>query len=89
MKKHWSRGILLGVSMALLLSGAVAMADSCGPPVNPLALQTHKAGIINLDISDQGHVEGPYWPCPGTCIDHTSWGCLAVGNAAVTMRDGC
>ena len=89
MKKHWLRGILLGASMALLLSGAVAVADSCDPPVKPSADATHQVGTINLDISDQGHINGPYWPCPGTCIDHTNWGCLTVGNAVATMRDGC
>ena len=89
MKKHWIRGVLLGVTMTLLLSGAVAMADSCEPPVSLLAFDTHTVGTLHLDISDQGNIEGPYWPCPGSCKDHTNWGCLAVGNAVATMRDGC
>jgi hypothetical protein len=28
MKKHWLRGVLLGVSMALLLTGGIALAQS-------------------------------------------------------------
>ncbi len=34
MKKHWLRGLLLGVSMALLLSGGVALAQGMAAMVN-------------------------------------------------------
>ena len=89
MRSHWLRGVVLGVTVMFLLSGAVALADSCDPPVSLLAQDTHTVGALHLDISDQGNIEGPHWPCPGACKDHTEWGCLAVGNAVATMRDGC
>jgi len=53
MKKHWLRGVLLGVSLALLLAGGVALAQSLDawPDCFQCLPQTMDAA--------QG--EGPYW----------------------------
>ena len=54
MRRHWWRGLLLGVSMVLLLSAGVALAEK-EPPVKVLAnYKTHDVGIINVDIDDDG-----------------------------------
>lgn len=91
MRKHWSRGLLLGVSMVLLLSAGVALAEK-GPPVKPLAnYETHDVGTINVDIDDDGGYTGyyeVYWPCPGGCDSHTSQANLLVGNATDKLADG-
>jgi hypothetical protein len=91
MRKHWSRGLLLGVSMVLLLSGGVALAQK-GPPVKPLAdYETHDVGTINVDIDDDGGYTGyyeVYWPCPGDCDSHTHQANLLLGNATDKLADG-
>jgi hypothetical protein len=91
MKKNWLRGLLLGVSMALLLSGGVALADK-QPPAHPSAnYLTHDVGIINFDIDDDGGDSGwywAYWPCPAPCGLHTALACLLVGNASDKLADG-
>ena len=50
MKKHWRRGMLLGVSMALLLVGGVALAQSASVDKEcfeciPLDYETHPEDI--------------------------------------------
>ncbi|MGB3904874.1 MAG: hypothetical protein WBB22_08125, partial [Anaerolineae bacterium] len=91
MKSNWLRGLLLGVSMALLLSGGVALADK-PPPVHPSAdYLTHDVGTINVDIDDDGGDTGyyeAYWPCPAPCVSHTSSAALLVGNASDKLADG-
>jgi hypothetical protein len=92
MKKNWLRGLLLGVSMALLLSGGVALADK-DPPAHPSAnYLTHDVGTINVDIDDDGGDSSggyeAYWPCPAPCVDHTAHACLLVGNASDKLADG-
>jgi hypothetical protein len=90
MKKHWLRGLLLGVSVALLLSGGVALADK-QPPVHTSTYLTHDVGIINVDIDDDGGYSGyyeAYWPCPAPCVSHTSGAALLVGNASGKLADG-
>ncbi|NIO00195.1 MAG: hypothetical protein GTO49_35585, partial [Anaerolineae bacterium] len=92
MKKNWLRGLLLGVSMALLLSGGVALADK-DPPAHPSASYlTHDVGTINFDIDDDGGDSSggyeAYWPCPAPCVNHTAHACLLVGNASDKLADG-
>jgi hypothetical protein len=50
MKKHWARGALLGLSMALLLAGGVALAQSASVDKDcfeciPLEYETHPEDI--------------------------------------------
>ena len=50
MKKHWLRGLLLGVSVALLLAGGVALAQSASVDGEcfeciPLDYETHPEDI--------------------------------------------
>jgi hypothetical protein len=50
MKKHWVRGVLLGVSMALLLAGGVALAQSASVDKGcfeciPMDYETHPGDI--------------------------------------------
>ncbi len=91
MKSNWLRGLLLGVSLALLLSGGVALADK-PPPVDPSAnYLTHDVGTINVDIDDDGGSTGyyeAYWPCPAPCDSQTSTAALLVGKASRKLADG-
>ena len=91
MRRHWWRGLLLGASMVLLLSGGVALAEK-DPPVKPLAnYETHDVGTINVDIDDDGGYTGyyeVYWPCPGDCDSQTSGAALLVGKASGRLADG-
>ena len=65
----------MGVSMVLLLSGGVALAEK-DPPVKLSAnYETHDVGTINVDIDDDGGYTGyyeVYWPCPGGCDSQTA-----------------
>ena len=50
MKKHWARGVLLGLSIALLLTGGVALAQSASVDKDcfeciPLRYETHPEDI--------------------------------------------
>jgi len=47
MKKHWRRGLLLGVSIALLLSGGVALAASLSVEAHSPALNASR-GLTGL-----------------------------------------
>ncbi len=91
MRKHWRRGVLLGVGIALLLAGGVALADK-EPPVHPsAAYDTHDVGIINVDIDDDGGHTGSsevFWPCPGDCDSQTSHANLLVGKGRHKLADG-
>ena len=88
MRRHWWRGLLWGVSMALLLSGGVALAGK-GPPVGLLAWETHDVGTINVDIYDEGSsgYYAVYWPCPGVCEIHTSAASFLLGNSSTTLAN--
>lgn len=88
MRRHWWRGLLLGVSMVLLLSGGIALAEK-GPPVKLLAFLAHDVGTINVDIDDEGYsgYYALYWPCPGVCEYHTSAATLLLGNSSTTLAD--
>jgi hypothetical protein len=91
MRRHWLRGLLLGVSMVLLLSGGVALAEK-DPPVKLSAnFKTHDVGTINVDIDDDGGDSGyyeVYWPCPGDCVSHTSSANLLVAKSIHKVADG-
>jgi hypothetical protein len=91
MKKRWLRGVLLGVSLAMLLAGGVALAEKL-PPVHPAATYlTHDVGTINVDVDDDGGFTGSYeayWPCPAPCDSRTGGGALLVGNASDKLADG-
>ena len=88
MRRHWWRGLLMGVSMVLLLSGGIVLAEK-GPPVRLLASLKHDVGTINADIYDEGSsgYYGLYWPCPGSCESQTSAASLLLGNSSTTLAD--
>ena len=91
MRKHWSRGLLLGVSMVLLLSGGVALAQKNPPLKLSATYETHDVGTINVDIDDDGGHSGQYavdWPCPGGCDSHTNLANLLLGNSGTALADG-
>jgi hypothetical protein len=89
MKKHWLRGMLLGVSMALLLAGGVALAEK-EPPAGPLATaDVHDVNLVTLEIDDDGGCTAEYamwWPTTGF-DDWMSYGHLLIGNAD-SLEDG-
>jgi len=99
MKKHWLRGLLLGVSMALLLSGAVAVAQGltvtvdqacfeCWPeeedPTAEYVLEVMASGL-NSDyaVCGAGYFPGHGWE--QECID------LAEGTESIlfSLAGGC
>jgi hypothetical protein len=90
MKKHWLRGLLLGVSLALLLSGGVVLADKEPPDVELAAADVHDVNLVTLWVDDDGGGSGGYemyWP--GTAFgDWMSYGYLIVGNAADSVEHG-
>jgi len=92
MRRHCWRGLLLGVSMVLLLSGGVALAEK-EPPVKPSdSYLTHNVGTINVDIDDDGGYSSGgyelYWPCPAPCDEHTTHANLLLGNSGTALADG-
>jgi len=52
MKRHWLRGLLLGVSMALLLAGGVAVGASLGVAVDQVCFQCW-AGVQTATAPDE------------------------------------
>jgi hypothetical protein len=84
MKKHWLRGLLLGLSLALLLSGGAALADKEPPDVELAAADVHDVNLVTLYVDDDGGGSseyGMYWPTTDW-EDWMSYGYLIVGNAA-------
>jgi len=88
MRRHWWRGLLMGVSMVLLLSGGIVLAEK-GPPVKLLAFLKHDVGTINADIDDEGYggYYAVYWPCPVTCDSQTSAATMLLGNSSATLAN--
>jgi hypothetical protein len=88
MKKHWLRGLLLGVCLALLLSGGVVLADKELPGVEPAAADVHDVNLLTLYVDDDGGGSASYnilWP--GIAGDWMSYGYFMVGNAD-SLEDG-
>ena len=63
MKKHWLGGLLLGVSLALLLAGGVALADEVGPSQewDEATMPPVPTGLANthIDNEDNAHSGNP------------------------------
>jgi len=84
MKKHWLRGLLLGVSMALVLAGGVALANglsitsdqscfqcwSVGLPPGPPYMWEYLMSGYNPSYELCEHVTGPGFPGGDYC--HTA-----------------
>ena len=80
MKKHWLRGILLGVSLVLLLGGGVALAQSIS--IEP---------YCNVCCDD---CEWPPSDCEGFAISSSGWAAselldLTMTSPGPTGTDGC
>ena len=90
MKKNWLRGVLLGVSIALLLSGGVALADK-QPPMGALAsFDVHDVNRVTLHVDDDGGYSGRHkmwWPTAADEDRMMSNAFLLIGNAD-SLEDG-
>ena len=64
MKKHWQRGVLLGVSIALLLAGGVALAQ----------------GSLSVDKECVNCVPEKYWNVPWEDIPYELYGFTITGE---------
>jgi hypothetical protein len=85
MKKHWRRGILLGVSLALLLAGGVALAQAISMTTDPEAClecspsesSLHWLGVFSSGWQDNEQVE---WTGDGPPPDSLCGQGQAVGG---------
>jgi len=55
MKKHWLRGVLMGVSLALLLSGGVALAQDVTTSWDDTTMPAVPTGTYHTDIDNENN----------------------------------
>jgi hypothetical protein len=70
MKRHWSRGVLLGVSLALLLGGGVALAA--------LSMDIDPYCFVCCDMCEE------WWACDGWVVSSSGWEALEWLDVTLT-----
>jgi hypothetical protein len=82
MKRHWRLGVLLGVSVALLLAGGVALAQTLGVAVDPDC-------FVCTPRADWPPSEGQFVTLTFSGYDTSNWLCGELMMENTLWNEGC